>query len=249
MQAWVASHVTWLMWTHETALGRRMKNGSAFFLFLGDRVFAVTAAHVYRGYLESKRLGRIVECNLGNLPFDPELRLVGLGADVDIATFSISPDDLSNIRKQALVVDPSEWPPPHPFTGQGAYIAGFPFGVRLWSGATDISMGLYIASPVIGTASDTTITCPFDRRFWVPAPLGTGIPPEGFDMGGISGGPLLVPMDLDGAWYLHLGGVISEAPSTRGYETVICEPAHYISAEGMIYDRRSAPLRHATLAT
>jgi hypothetical protein len=79
--------------------------------------------------------------------------------------------------------------------------------------------------------------------------MGNGLPPQGFDLGGISGGPLLIPMDTDGVWNFYLGGVISEAHTSRAYETVVSVPAHFIAEDGTIRAEGSIPVRHAISAT
>jgi hypothetical protein len=247
MHAWAGSHVTYFRWAIPTILGPRINNGSAFFLDFGGRLLLVTAAHVYHGYISAKRKAGRILCHIGNAEFDPERHLVGLGQNIDIATFDFTYDELGNVGKQPLLVaDPSSWPPPHPFSGQVAFVAGFPAASRLWLTSRSVSFGLYASSPRINSASDRQITCPFEREYWIDA-TGCGLPPRGFDLGGISGGPLLIPMDADGVWNFYLGGVISEAPS-RDYETVISVPAHFIAWDGTIRER-SAPLQHAVPAT
>jgi hypothetical protein len=246
---WAASHVTVFRWATWSILGPRIRNGSAFFLDIGGRLLLVTAAHVYHGYVAARQKARRIVCHIGNAEFDPERRLIGLGQDVDIATFDFTYDEMRIVGKQALVVaDPASWPPPHPFPGQGAFLAGFPAASRFWLTSRSVSFGLYTASPRINTASDRQITCPFEREYWID-PIGHGLPPRGFDLGGISGGPLLIPMDVDGIWNFSLGGVISEAHTSPHYETVVSTPAHFIAWDGTIRAEGSAPVWHAVPAT
>jgi hypothetical protein len=250
MRAWAGSYVTFFRWATSSILGPRIRNGSAFFLDLGGRLLLVTAAHVYHGYVAARRKYRRIRCHIGNAEFDPERRLVGLGQAVDIATFDFTYDELirSVGSKQAIVVaDPASWPPPHPFPGQTAFLAGFPGASRLWLTSRSLSFGLYTVAPRINSASDRQITCPFEREYWID-PTGHGLPPKGFDLGGISGGPLLIPMDSDGVWDFYLGGVISEA-HTRDYETVVSVPAHFIAWDGTINPEGSIPVRHGIPAT
>jgi hypothetical protein len=213
------------------------------------RLLAVTAAHVFNGYLADKRRSARTICRIGTTQFDPERRLVGLGSNIDIATFDFTYDDLRELGKQAIVItDATHWPPPHPFPGQAAFFAGFPGASRIWLSWRSVSFGLYTASPRINSASDRQITCPFEREQWIDV-TGRGLPPRGFKLGGLSGGPLLIPLDTDGVWDFNLGGVISEAPrSSLGYETLVVEPAHFIAPDGTIYSENSAPIRHAVPA-
>jgi hypothetical protein len=243
------SHVTYIRWARESVLGiAAYSNGSVFFIDVGGSLFAVTAAHVYEGYLKARKNSRRIICHIENVVFDPERRLRGLGQPdkVDIATFDFTHDELKKIGKQALVADPSSWPPPHPFSGQGAFIAGFPGISRLWTGWRSLSFGLYTASTMINVASEQRITCPFAREYWIDV-MGHGLPPRGYDLGGISGGPLLTAMDEDGVWDFQLAGVVSEAKTSVDYETVVSIPAHFIGPNGEVYDW-SAPVRHAVRA-
>jgi hypothetical protein len=247
MHEWAASHVSYFWWIRTSLLGTTVSNNaSIFFLCIGDVLLGVTAAHVYQGYLDARKKspGHIV-CRIGNLEFDPESRLRGLGLRdrIDIATFALTWDELKVIGKQAISVDPSGWPPPHPFSGQATFLLGFPGKSRLWLNPHAISFGLFIGLQHVGTASDRSITCPFERECWVDI-MGRGLIPEGFDLGGISGGPLLLPMEAHGSWSMSVGGVISEAPS-RGFETVVSTPAHFIAVDGTINDGRSAPVLFA----
>jgi hypothetical protein len=68
---------------------------------------------------------------------------------------------------------------------------------------------------------------------------GNGLPPKGYGLGGISGGPLLVPVYRDGAWSWRLGGVISQAieerpPDEVMFEMVVAHRAEYIQPEGKL---------------
>jgi hypothetical protein len=212
---------------------------------------AVTAAHVYRLYLDGKQMARgRIACQLGDLSFDPEARLIDVSDDIDIATFNLSAADLAQIGKQPFTAAARDWPPPHPApahrgsVGLAACFAGFPEGSRLWIDHYALSFGLYVASGPIGSASDRQISIPFERQFWVDT-LGLGFPPQGFDPGGISGGPMMMPLERDGTWSFHLAGVVSEfPPSALGVETVIASPAHFIAADGMI-NANSTPMRFA----
>jgi hypothetical protein len=68
---------------------------------------------------------------------------------------------------------------------------------------------------------------------------GTSLPPPGYGLGGISGGPLLVPDFRGDAWTWRLGGVISQATEERPPEKVLIEMvvahrAEYILTDGTL---------------
>ena len=228
------------------------RNGSILFLNFDGRLFGVTAAHVYRGYLASmQKFGRMI-CNIGHYAFDPQACLVSIGDEkfgVDIATFSLPSDALAQIgRKQALNASKDSWPPPHPFSDQGVFFAGYPGPSKIWIDRDKFSLGVYIASQPIGSASDRQLSMPFSREHWIDS-SGLGLPPEGYDLGGISGGPVLMPFEQKGEWSMQLAGVISEARCGRGYESVIATPAHFIGSDGTVNSNLSAPIRFAERAS
>jgi hypothetical protein len=247
MDAWAASHVSYFRWTSEAAFGRTINNGSVFFLDLCGKLLAVTAAHVFEGYLSRKWRSRRILCQIDNVEFDPEDRLWGRHPNVDIATFQFSYEDLQRIGKQALVATEDSWPPPHPFSGQSVYVVGFPSAARVWTGLRSINFGLLVGLSQINVVADDKITCPIEREHLIAAP-GFALLPEGYDLGGISGGPLLLPMEKDGVWHFCLGGVVSQAPDSRYYQTIVCVPAHFIAKDGRINNPSSGPIRHAIRA-
>jgi hypothetical protein len=86
--------------------------------------------------------------------------------------------------------------------------------------------------------TDHQITVRFEREFMIDQ-HGTGLPPVGYGLGGISGGPLLVPDFRDGAWMWRLGGVIAQATEERPpdevlVEMVVAHRAEYIQADGTL---------------
>jgi hypothetical protein len=249
LHTWAGTHVGYLWFAEKMMFGRsRIRNGSVFFLGIGDKLFAVTAAHVFQGYLAAKRKSSDTICRICNLEIDLESRLIDSRHDIDIATFRFGYDELRALspRKQAIRGHPDYWPPPHPFSGQAVIVSGFPGSLRLWTTWRSISFGLYTGQLRVNNASDWSVTCPFERECWIDT-VGHGLPPRGLDLGGISGGPLMMPMERNGAWTLELGGVVVEAPSGR-FETIVSAPAHLIARDGTIYDERSAPIRHAVPA-
>lgn len=233
MQAWAASHTTFLRWTRRTLLHTiSVNNGTMFFLRLGDKLFGVTAAHVYNEYIAHKRRsGNSIFCHVGNLEFDPVARLAGIGSDdaVDIATFSFSWEELRQLGKQAILGEP--WPPPIPEVGQAVYLSGFPGSLRLWSWRRELSFAIYSGVNPINRVDEHSITVVLDRAFWVSSE-GEQLPPEIRDIGGMSGGPLLLPLDRgNGEWSLTLAGVISNGAFGA---IVHATPAHCISEDGSV---------------
>jgi hypothetical protein len=207
-----------------------------FFLQLQDKLLAVTAAHVYEGYVaDKKKQPQKIVCHLGNVPFDPEARLVGLGSSttIDVATFWITWDELRQIGKEAVIGSP--WPPPIPMVGQAVFLSGFPGKTRFWTQSRALSFAIYSGLNKVDQVNDEYVTCVLDPAFWVGI-KGERLPPKLTDIGGLSGGPLLVPQETkNGEWHLTLAAVISNgAFGSIVYATradLISEDGSIISAQ------------------
>ena len=79
MRELAASYVAPVFWEERNKEGRiRLRNGTMFFLDAREGPFAVTARHVYQGHCVAKNDFPETTCQLGNLPFDPEERLISL---------------------------------------------------------------------------------------------------------------------------------------------------------------------------
>jgi hypothetical protein len=235
MDMWAAHHIAYFRWNRRTLIGTTsMSNGSCFFIDFVERLFLVTAAHVYDGYLaDKKKSGKAnIICHIENIPFDPEARIRGYNRSLDLVTFDFSYDDLRNMGKQAILGSP--WPPPEPLPELAVWFGGFPGVGRLWLRSNAVSFGLYMAHTPITIVTERQITCRFDREAFI-AVEGRRIPPPGVDLGGMSGGPLLLPLGTEeGEWHFCLGGSICEAQSSTDFETVVAVRAHFINQDGSI---------------
>lgn len=79
------------------------------------------------------------------------------------------------------------------------------------------------------------ISCRFERRYWVNS-FPEGLPGPGFDLGGLSGAPLLRPVysQTRRTWIVQLAGVTTEAHSTKDWEQVTAATAAHIRPDGRI---------------
>ena len=201
MHARALSHVTYLFWNRRSLLGTlATNNGSAFFVDTGSRIFGVTAEHVVQGYLNDKeKAPRHIICQLGTIeaPFDLEGRLVGRGTSaIDIATFEVTRDELAALDKQAITLPELSLPAPTP---EGAvFIVGFPGSRRLWLGRKTLSFGTFGWCGPLTRATSTQLSVAFEREFWVPTDASSGPAPK-LRLGGLSGGPMLAPLEHRGS--------------------------------------------------
>jgi hypothetical protein len=231
-------HVTWLIWSYQPKelwtpdLGP-LRQGSMFFLDCGRGPFAVTAAHVYKQYLEDNQNKRVRGPQLANMAFNLPDRLIAWGEDlgVDIATFRITPAEIAAIGKRSVRGTDGPWPPPPKERG-AVYFGGFPGGERDHIVGKDFTFGLHSAIVPLTSFTDYQLCCHFDRQYWVDV-RGLGLPPVGYDLGGVSGGPMLQPIFTAGVWDWQLAGVISEAVMAD-FERITAVRAHFILPDGRL---------------
>jgi hypothetical protein len=226
-----------LWWLCEDQAGNfRLRNGSAFLADYGQGIFAVTAAHVLSEYREAKMTARAVVCQLGHALFDPETQLISCRDDLDIATFRVSASDAKQIDKPAVLPDPPNWEPLSPAVGNFAFFAGFPAQTRGMTSSGNFVTAPYFAMPPITSVTEHQISCRFDREKMIDLG-GSGLPPPGYDVGGVSGGPLLIPTivreGVEGVIW-RLGGVIVQAARGELFEQIVAVRGHYIQPDGCI---------------
>ncbi|MCK1455199.1 hypothetical protein IVB36_31080 [Bradyrhizobium sp. 35] len=232
-----AAHVTWWLWrTQEKHALTSLKpsQGSMFFLDCGRGPFAVTAAHVYEGFLEDRAERRVRGCQIGNVGFNPEERLIASGKNqgIDIATFRVTPEEIAATGKRIVQGTDGSWPPP-PNIGEAVFFGGFPGDERIPIAAHEISFGLHSAMVPLTSHTDYQLCCQLDRESRVDV-RGLGLPPEGYDLGGVSGGPMLQPVYRDGRWGWRLVGVLSEAVAAGSFERVTAVRAHFLLPDGRL---------------
>jgi hypothetical protein len=231
-----AEHVSWLFWRYESRVLKTPllpTQGSIFFLDCGRGPFAVTAGHVYDAFLEHRSTYRVRNCQIGNVAFNPEERLIARGRNgLDIATFKIMPEEIAATGKRIVKGNDGPWPPP-PHQGEIVFFGGFPGGERDAIGDHEMVFGLHSAMPRLTSFTERQLCCQLDRTGWIDV-RGLGLPAVGYDLGGVSGGPMLKPVFVDGQWTWRLVGVVSEAKSIEGFERVIAERAHFILPSGSL---------------
>jgi hypothetical protein len=232
------AHITWLFWRGpHRIIGAPpvVHNGSAFLLNCGRGTFVVTAAHVFSQYMADKQRTQRLVSQIGNVSFDFEERLIDSGEDrrIDIATFHITAGEVAALEKKVVLGTDGTWPNP-PASGEIAFFGGFLGNQRVAIGPNEVSFGLHLGMTPVSDFTEHQIRCRFDRRYWVDV-RGLGLPLPGFNLGGVSGGPLLSPTYFDNRWSWRLVGVISEAQMLREYEAITAVRAHFILPDGRIH--------------
>ena len=229
------SYVTSVTWgCFKDGVYEVFSSGTAFILNLGEGPFLVTAAHVYEGYLEAKNQNIFFKSTLGDLEFDFEKNLrCTLGSGVlDIATFNISNAEIERLGKQTAYSNFDE------MEGvieefDGVILCGFPGNERLHTGKQEYEFGLYVALTPVSSSSHRHFGCVFNRGSWVDT-IGKGLAAEGYNLGGMSGGPAFRLRESSvGIVSWEFSGVIYDATNSLG-EIVLIHHGHFIFPSGQL---------------
>lgn len=207
MENAIAGSIAPFLWRERDEEGHlKIRNGTVFFVS-ADQTFMVTADHVVAAYLDARnRFGNFVRCQIGNLRFDPERRLIARSESLDIATFAITSEEIKRSYDGRFAMS---FNPMNPQIGKGVLFAGFPGLARRRLSEREIESGIFTALTVADNVSDREISGHFDRAYQVDKP-GRPTAPEGYDIGGVSGGPLMTMVDSANLAYWRLGGVMTE---------------------------------------
>lgn len=236
----IASMVTPIYWYRQAERGIEVRNGSVFFIDCGEGCIAVTAAHVIEGYRQDAmdhpglllQVGHDLRVNLKD-------RLIDIDFQIDIATLRFSADEVKRLNKIVYTGTSKVWPPAPPDEGRGVIFAGFPGRERLLPRRNAIVFGLFSLGGIATSVSDRDICYQIERSELIDI-LGRGIMPENFDMGGISGGPMLTIVEQGGLRLTRLAGVVYSGPDVRaldrieGFEVVRARRADFLLPNGQL---------------
>ena len=217
--------------------------------------FAVTANHVIEGWKRDCVSSDVVAFQLGHdlqIDFDGQHGFIAAHEGIDIATFRISEREIASIGKTPLTGYHRSWPPLPPKLDRGIYFGGFPGVETIKLSRNEISFGATAGGGVASSISEKDVSSLIERINLIPV-LGRGLPPENFDFGGISGGPMLTVVEQNGLRSWSLAGVIHEGPNPapdaaqaiNGLEVIKARRAHFILPDGT--PRRRAMGRTRTL--
>jgi hypothetical protein len=177
---------------------------------------------------------RAIVCQIGNALFDPASRLIECNDDLDIATFRMSAEMVGQIDKPIVPADPPNWAPLNPAEKEFAFFAGFPAQSRGMTPTGHMFAAVpYFAMPPITRVTDRQITCRFERDKMIDF-SGSGLPPQGYNIGGVSGGPMLMPTLTDQGIVWRFAGVIVEAAAGVLFEQIVAVRGIFIQPTGRI---------------
>ncbi len=223
----ITKYVAPLFWIQPQKEGFKViNNGTTFFIYTPIKTFGVTADHVFQGFIKAKVKNQSLICRIHNLIIDLEDRLIDRNKELDIATFHISPQEVEQVDKWFL----TNWPPVIPEIDKGIMFAGFPGEARKQYSSGKVEWGAYPATGIATSVSDRIISCQFERKYWIETPP-FKIPPENFDISGLSGAPMLTLIENDMmSW--SIGGVMTDFHPD--FKIAMASRADVILPDGML---------------
>ncbi len=242
----VGSYPAPIVWIVEDKKGvKRMKGGTVFFLNTGVSIFAVTAAHVVQEFFNDSRFPN-VHCAIASHEKKPLRiplgdRIIDANAEIDIATFMVTPEEIQYLNRMVLRGDVREWPPKPAQVDVPATYCGFP-GIGRRSVEQGVVFGAVPMAGIVTSSHETTTSILIERDNLVRV-LGDSDMPENFNFGGMSGGPLLAIIQAEVMRTWRPAGVIIQGPNPGdvpteeaipGIEIIRARPIHFIKADGYL---------------
>ncbi|MGD1035609.1 MAG: serine protease [Roseiarcus sp.] len=238
-----------IFWVLRTDEGEFLKNGTTFFLDAGQGVFGVTAAHVVTECFHDCQSDAFVGCFVGGegrvIEIKLNERIIDGNPDLDIATFRFSEDEVKQVGHSILTGYQKEWPPILPLRGRGVAYAGFPGKERRVLAPRQISFGVIAATGAATSVHEDGLSIQLERDMFVLA-FGDSTPPENFNFGGMSGGPVITIVETNLIRSYMPAGVIFGGPNVSGkegeaiagFEVIRARPIHYIMPDGTLDNAR-----------
>jgi len=179
------------------SVGGKINGASGCVVQLASGLFVITASHVLAGYEKRVSEGEQLNWQVGNLPpFDPLPRVEWRSSEKDIVLLRISANEARNIGP-CTISSPRRWPVQPPKEGQLVLVAGYPKGLREENpSAAWIGSGPYSAIFRVTIAEANRCKCLIERKDLIGFEEGR-LPEPGADMGGLSGGPVLLVDTFD----------------------------------------------------
>ena len=222
---------------------KRLLGGTCFILRFDAGLIGVTAAHVVEAFEEVVRRNPNVVSLLRTVCFDLTSALIDRDESLDIATFSVTEDQL--IESEAMAIDcRSQWPPPAPDRGRELSVGGFPEELVKPSVHDHIGFRGYVSMTRVEDITERDIICTYEpeRDFRIVA--APEFPNLGANLSGCSGGPVLMHVERNGLYRWFPAGVVvrgpraSESAVPREYDMYQFRRIHFVEADGSLRRQR-----------
>jgi Trypsin-like peptidase domain len=226
-------HAVPIIFAPPLSIGGKINGACGCVLQLNAGIFVVTASHVLGGYEDRVRSGEVLNWQVGDLPpFDPIPRIAWRDMERDIVLLRISDNEAQRIGP-CTISSPPNWPPSLPQEGQVVLVAGYPKALREDDPSSGrIGAGPYSAVFRVTKVGESYCKCLIERKDLISF-NGGPLPEPGTEMGGLSGGPVL----LLGALSYPLVGIVTDRCEMSFAELEILT---FATLESVIMDENAA---------
>ena len=208
-----------------------LHHGSVFFMESKKARFGVTCAHCVDGFRTEYKSKPNIFLMIGDkIVFDFEERLIDYDKDLDLCTFRISKEEISEVNKESSFLD---WTP-QPTIPEGASVAiiGFPAHIVRPQDQNTLSIGSLCIFELLreGNSSYTGMIIEFEMGEWVHAVNQSQFKIDDVEhFGGLSGCPVLFWANLRPV----LAGIVFESPISNAGEKLAYQ---YVKARYNLID-------------
>src|ERR1700682_3899470 len=149
-------------WTESPGqVPRVIQGGTACLVDTGEARLVVTCEHVLAGLRNGIKGNPTLTCQIANLPFAAETKLIDSDESVDIATFSVDADlPIPRLYKAAT------WPPAPLLVGDSVTFGGFPKSRREVPSSQTLGSDFVYWLGRVEQASDTHMSLRLDSDKW-----------------------------------------------------------------------------------
>ncbi len=188
-----------------------LHNGTLTIVQTPKIILGVTAAHVFKKYESDRKNGSVRLQLMNEVVDDLDECLIDVSDELDLATFALDEALVKRLQRTPLGV----WPPLPPQEGRGIMVSGFPAVERTESEDFKVNFGLFTVLGVARTVTEKQITWLLEREFQL-ANARIPLPPSEYELGGVSGGPLISWFESPHFVSHHcLSGVVIEHPDYK----------------------------------
>lgn len=192
---------------------KRLCGGSCFILRFDAGLIGVTANHVIDAFEQASAADSNVICLLRTEKIDLLAAIIDRNDRLDIATFSVTEEQL--LISHAIAIDcRNGWPPPIPKRGAALSLAGFPDVLQKSSFPYNVSFEAYVYLCFVEdiSANDLDIVVTFEPGRDIRVRSAPELTDLGANLSGCSGGPALIHLERRGFHRWFPVGLIVEGP-------------------------------------
>lgn len=217
-----------------------LSGGSCFILRFDCGLIGVTANHVVEVFEADREENVSNTCQLRTVRFDLLNKIIDRNTDLDIATFSVTENELAESEAQALDCRGANWPPPKPLESAPISFGGFPEECAIPSLPTNAVFAGFVSLTYVQDITQREIIATYDSNRDSRVIIDERLPDVGANLSGCSGGPVIVHYERNMTHhYCPVGMIIVGAKGEgtglmAGWDMYRFRRIHFIQPDGSI---------------